>query len=272
MSLDWRPVASPVMDSVEFSKHSHPRGRCFGWLLILALAFLPWVTEAAEGNPHLQTALRRYDDLEYEKALRALEKARQWLGSTVEEKVYIELLEGVLDFELQQHARGKDAFLRALALNPDAKLPLRVSPKVVQALEEARNERQALMKSAPVVEPSNEAVESMHGASSTRLNLRMPIAIGGGVAAVGGLLALVHARSLTSTVRSADPSIQSRADLDDTLSKGRTFEKVGWGLMGLGVAASVGSLLFLDAPEPSTRAEVSPTRGGAYVSLSWVLP
>lgn len=229
--------------------------------------------EAAAANPHLQTALKRYDDLEYEEALSALAKARQWPGSTLEEQVYIELLEGVLSFELNQPERGRSAFQRALALNPEARLPLRVSPKVVRQLEEARDERQALQTAAPVVEAASPTgTEAVRSEPPMAARLRLPIAIGGGVVAAGGLLALVQARSLSSDVRSADPTIRTQDDLDDTLSRGRTYEKVGWGLMGLGVAATVGSLLFLKAPDTAPQAAVSPTRGGAHFSLSWVLP
>lgn len=254
--------------------------------LLLALMLLCQPASAAqpaelqprepEGNPHLQEALRFYDDLEYEKALGALEKARQWPSNTPEEQVNIEMLEGFLSFELHQPERGKNAFRRALSVDLEAKPTLRVSPKVLQALEDARAELRAAREVPPVVEAIPPRIETADEAPASRTGtlsrFRLPIAIGGGVVAVGGVLAWTRARSLASRVRTADASISTRDQLESTLSQGRTFEKVGWGMMGLGIATTVGSLLLLDAPASSARASITPTRGGAHLALTWGIP
>jgi hypothetical protein len=237
-----------------------------------------------EGNPHLQEALRFYDALEYEKALGALAEARQGPSNTPEEQVHIEMLEGFLSFELHQPERGKNAFRRALSVNPEAKPTLRVSPKVLQALEEARAELRAAREASPVVEavpprvveaisPRTDTTDEAPGSGFGALSrFRLPIAIGGGVVTVGGVLAWTRARSLASRVRTADVSIKTRDQLESTLSQGRTFEKVGWGLMGLGIATTAGSLLLLDAPASGARASIIPTQGGAHLALTWGLP
>jgi hypothetical protein len=104
------------------------------------------------------------------------------------------------------------------------------------------------------------------------MNLKLPVAIGGGVVALGGILAWGRAKSLEGKVRRADPSITTRTQLEDTLQQGRTFEKVGWVLMGLGAATTAGSLLFLDRPTEGARPTIIPMAQGAQLAVSWRLP
>ncbi|RKH69509.1 hypothetical protein D7X55_08420 [Corallococcus sp. AB049A] len=259
-----------------------------GWLLLMLLA-LPVSAEPPALNPHLQAAFSLYDALEYDEALRSLGRARQWQSNTREDRIAIELLEGILAFEFSQAKRGRSAFARALALDPKATLPLPVSPKVTAALEQVRASLPASAPPpvpvpsepapapiavvseaprAPVTQPPLTGVERGAG---MRSRLRLPVAIGGGVVAVGGVLAWGRARSLGAQVRDADPSIKTRARLDATLQQGRTFEKVGWALMGLGAATVAGSFLFLGESSPGAQASLLPTPEGAQLSLSWSL-
>ncbi|RYZ43198.1 MAG: hypothetical protein EOO71_04530 [Myxococcaceae bacterium] len=263
--------------------------RLLAWWLPLVLLAAPANAEQPAPNPHLQAAFQLYDALEYDEALRSLGRARQWPSNTQEDRTSIELMEGVLSFESSQPKRGRSAFARALAMDPKATLPLPVSPKVSAALEQVRARLPPVAKppmplasetaSAPTSvvseaprEPlTHQPVAELEHRSSVRSSLRLPVAIGGGVVAVGGLLSWTRARSISTRVRDADPSITNRAQLDDTVQKGRTFEKAGWALMGLGAATTVGSLLFLGAPSSGTRATLLPTPEGANLSLSWSL-
>ncbi|SET33392.1 hypothetical protein [Stigmatella erecta] len=239
---------------------------CFGF---------PALAADTPRNTALQRAFRLYNAFEYEKALKALEKASQKPDLTDEEKVSIGLLEGVLSFETQQLERGRSAFARALELNLEANPPFALAPKVATVLEEER-ERIRLIRfpPLPVVDPpvigppSGELLSKSPWGSK----LRLPVAIGGGAVAVGGLVFWSRAKSLEGKVRRADPSITTTKQLDDTLQKGRTFETVGWVLMPLGVAASVGSLLFLDSPGPGVGVALLPTSQGAQMSLSGSFP
>lgn len=244
--------------------------RWLGWLLPLVFVAASVAAEPQAVNPHFEAALRLYDELEYEQALLSLDQARQSPSNTLQEQVSIELLDGILAFELHQPERGKGAFRRAVSLDPNARMSLRVSPKVVNALEEARAEQQRVLAEKPLVQPVPAAAPLAPPRRGSQL--RLPVAIGGGVVAAGGLLAWTRARSLTNQVRSADRSITTRAHLEDRLSQGRTFQTVGWALMGLGAATTAGSLLFLEAPSAGTGAAVTPTSGGAHLSLTWRLP
>jgi hypothetical protein len=259
----------------------------YGGGLSLVLLAGPAAAEQGTLNPHLQAAYGLHEALDYDEALRALGKARKWPSNTREDRVSIELLEGILSFESSQAKRGRSAFQRALALDPKATLPVAVSPKVTEALEQVRARLPAsappvvlethepapapmpVVSEAPLAPPPPqvEVVRESGGGSS----LRLPVAIGGGVVAVGGALAWGRARALSSRVRDADPSITTRAQLDSTLNQGRTFEKVGWALMGLGAATAVGSLLFLGDSMSATHAAILPTPEGAHLSLTWSL-
>jgi hypothetical protein len=103
------------------------------------------------------------------------------------------------------------------------------------------------------------------------MKLKLPIAIGGGIVALGGMVAWGRAKSIEGKVRRADTSITTQAYLADTVQQGQSFEKVGWVLMGLGTATAVGSLLFLDTPAEG-RATIIPVAQGAQLTVSWRLP
>jgi tetratricopeptide (TPR) repeat protein len=219
-------------------------------------------------NPHYQTALRFYAAFEYEEALRALEKGAHLPSNTREDDVSIALLEGVLAFELQQSNRGESAFRRALKMDPGAKLTLNVSPKIAAELEEVRKGL-SVLPTNPGQHLSGNHIKEAPRASA---NLKLPVAIGGGTLAVGGLVVWMRGKLLEGKVQRANPDITSRAQLDDMLGQAKTFEKVGWALMGVGTVAVAGSLLLLDSPPERVRPSIIPMEQGAHVSLSWSLP
>jgi hypothetical protein len=266
-------MGGEVVDFAVTSRSGRGLARSGVWGLLLVLVCLPaMAAEFPTKNKHLQTALKLFDDVEYEKALLALDKAEQWPSNTQEDKVFIALLEGVLSYETQQPARGDRAFQRALELDRKVKLTLVVSPKVAAKLEELRaklpSEKPPVVEPPPPLEVRDSTAEPR---PTGRMNLKLPVAIGGGVVAVGGILSLTRAKSLEGKVRNADASITTRARLEDTLGQARTFEKVGWVLMGLGAATTAGSLLFLNTPAEEAKATVTPVAQGAQLSISWSL-
>ncbi|MBN8227020.1 hypothetical protein JYK02_05790 [Corallococcus macrosporus] len=277
------------MDLADTSRRRRVRAALTGLGLSLMVLPSPARAEPPAPNPHLQAAFSLYDALEYDEALRSLGKARQWLSNTREDRIAIELLEGILAFETSQAKRGRSAFERALALDPKARLLIPVSPKVTAALEQVRARLPAVapppapvpsepspapvavMSEAPREPLTHPSLTEVERGAGVRSRLRLPVAIGGGVVAVGGILAWGRARSLSAQVRDADPSITTRAQLDGTVHQGKTFEKVGWALMGLGAATVVGSFLFLGESSPGAQASLLPTPEGAQLSLSWSL-
>jgi len=257
--------------------------------VLLILLCQPASASERSKNPHYQKALRLYDSFEYEAALVVLENAARWSSGDHAEQISIALLEGILAFELQQPVRGRSAFRKALALDPAAKLKFSVSPKITTMFEEVRTE--VLASAVPArpqesksqtqqltqLPPRQEAADSLvqitaDSRSNGTSRLKLPVAIGGGVVAIGGAIAWSKAKSLETRIGSADPSIVTPQRLDDAVRQGRTFERVGWLLMGLGVATTAGSLLLLDRMVPNTQVAVTPEPGGASLSASWSLP
>src|SRR5437868_2715377 len=197
------------------------------WLFLLIVVSIPTsAAEAAATNPHLQSALSLFRDIEYEKALQALDQAKQWPSNTLEDRISIALLEGVLSYETGQPERGASAFQWALEHDLKAKLPFLVSPKVTARLEELREQLRREQSASLVPQPSATRPEPPgppdEPKPERRMNLKLPVAIGGGVVAVSGLLAWGKGKSLESKVRRADPLITTRAQLEDTLQQGRT--------------------------------------------------
>lgn len=127
--------------------------------LILSMALvMPTLTLAQQGSStpthlqggndgfraRLQAAAWLYEELEYEQALEALSQAKA-LAKTHEDRLQVALYEGIVLADLGQRAQSLTAFREALGLKLDARLPVRVSPKVEQDFEavrdEVRNER-----------------------------------------------------------------------------------------------------------------------------------
>ncbi|MCY1015042.1 hypothetical protein [Pyxidicoccus sp. MSG2] len=96
---------------------------------------------APEGSPEVQryllSASRLYEDLEYERALDQLASAKRF-AHRVEDDVTIALYEGIILADLGKKEASTAAFKAALFLNPEATLPVTVSPKVERDFEAAR--------------------------------------------------------------------------------------------------------------------------------------
>jgi hypothetical protein len=118
---------------------------------ITLLALLAAASSAsAAGNPYLSAAVRLYDDIEYESALEQLKKAETWPGNGPAEDVTIQLYKGLVLAELGKSDDASTAFKAALALDPKAELPGKVSPKVRGLFTAARAE---LARTRPAEQP-----------------------------------------------------------------------------------------------------------------------
>ena len=91
-------------------------------------------------NPYLDPALQLYNNLEFQEALKILDKAQTWAGNTPEQDVRAALLEGVICAQLGKTERAMSAFKRALALDPGAKLYFAAPPKVVALFRKSKKE------------------------------------------------------------------------------------------------------------------------------------
>ena len=82
-------------------------------------------------------ALRLHEGLEYERALEQLALARKQ-ASTGDQAALVSLAEGVVLADLNRNDEAQAAFKNGLLLSPDAKLPLKVSPRVAAEVETIR--------------------------------------------------------------------------------------------------------------------------------------
>lgn len=125
-------------------------------LALCLLAFLPTQALAAPPKPARKaqdrgksparkgdyrstfaSAVRLYKDFEYERALQQLTRAKA-LAQGVEQEVEVALYQGIVLAELDEREQSLAAFRTALYLKPDAKLPVKVSPKLERDFEDVR--------------------------------------------------------------------------------------------------------------------------------------
>jgi hypothetical protein len=195
------------------------------------------------------------------------------------------------------------AFKKALRLQPEAKLPVKVSPKVAQHFEAVRGSvKQELAASqkppeqpkpvtppAPVAskvlpEPkpqppaappqassSLEAEPSVTESRSFTSPQVLGPAIAGGVLVVLGGTSWALSRRELSRLNNDDPSLATPEDVRQASSRGRTLQSVGVGLMGVGVAGlgfACGWYAF-GSPSSETALSVGTDGSSAFVQGRW---
>jgi tetratricopeptide (TPR) repeat protein len=106
-------------------------------LVVLLLAGVAYGQDPQAVQKYLFAASRLYQTLEYERALEQLKRARA-ASSGVADDAAIARYEGVVLFDMGKRDDALAAFREALYLEPDATLPLKVSPKISEAFEAAR--------------------------------------------------------------------------------------------------------------------------------------
>jgi tetratricopeptide (TPR) repeat protein len=240
------------------------------WMLLcclLAVGALPWPAHAqADFQRSLDTAVRLYKDLEYEQALEQLQKARR-LALGNDQEVSVSLHEGIILGDMGQRDESRAAFRKGLRMNPDAKLPFKVSPKLqsdfseVQA--EVRQERlnQELAAApkkgtdqprqpdlrAPPAQP-DPLVSAKEGAVRTRVPVAPLVFAGVGVAAAGvGTVFGLQSRSNVEEARKAYagvlPPQSELGAVDARMSDARGQARMANVLFGTAVVAAGGAVV-----------------------------
>lgn len=108
--------------------------------LSLVLALLVPLAASATDEDYTRfynAALRLHEGLEYERALEQLALARKQ-ASTSEQMCQVSLVEGAVLADLNRNEEAQAAFKNGLLLFPDAKLPIKVSPRVAGEVEVLR--------------------------------------------------------------------------------------------------------------------------------------
>jgi tetratricopeptide (TPR) repeat protein len=266
------------------------RGTGIPVLIVLLLA--PLAVQAQdphEVEEYLISVSRLYEDLEYERALEQIDRAKR-MTRGVEADVAIVLYEGIILADMGRLEEATAAFKAALFLRPESTLPVQVSPKVSRHFESVRVEvkrdlasmrarREAQQKQAEAgasrdaasVAPGAtgpEAEVSARGPSRSRALLP---AIAGGVLLVAGGVSYGLAKSEQSKLRGDDSGFVTREDARASASRGRTYQTVGLGLVGAGVVGLgvATGLYLLGAPTEPLALGVSTDGTSAFVYGSW---
>ncbi|WP_257457788.1 hypothetical protein [Archangium lipolyticum] len=116
--------------------------RASSWL-VLCLLFvgspLRSALAADDFQRYLAAAVQLYENLEYERALAQVQRART-VARGVEQDVSLGLHEGIFLAEMGRWDEARTSFETALLLEPTARLPLSVSPKVERHFESIRQD------------------------------------------------------------------------------------------------------------------------------------
>jgi tetratricopeptide (TPR) repeat protein len=108
--------------------------------LLLVLLCLPLAVHAqglSEVQAYLASVNRLYRNLEYERALERVQRAKR-LAHSVEDDVALAVYEGILLAEMRRTEESTAAFQSALFIRPEVKLPVKVSRKVEKHFETVR--------------------------------------------------------------------------------------------------------------------------------------
>jgi hypothetical protein len=261
-------------------------------VLPLLLASAAQAASNTAAQTYLIAVSRLYESLEYERALDQIHLARQGPRST-EEEVTLSLYEGIILVELNQQEQGLAAFKSALLLQPEAKLPVRVSPKVETLFESVRKKvkrelaavlpkyeaerRQADASPQPQARPEPSPIAAPTAVSSTaptgrdlRQYALFP-AVAGGTLMMAGGISWAFSRTELNHLRGNAPHLATQEDVQRTISRGRTWQTVGVSLLGVGVAglATAAGLYVVGSPSTPVALGVSTEGNSVLVYGRW---
>jgi hypothetical protein len=241
---------------------------------LLAVGVLPSPAHAqGKFERHLTAAARLYESLEYERALTQIELARKQPHSS-DQEVELALYEGIILAESGKQEASTAAFKSALLVQPEAVLPVKVSPKMKTQFESVREQVKRELaaiapkpeKETPRVEPTPPTPPAPVAAPAPAVATQSPVlkglrraapvtAIAGGTLFVAGGISYALSRSELSRLRGDGSSLQSQEAVDKSESKGRTLQTMGVGLAAVGTAgliAAAGGFLLGTPDEPVT--------------------
>jgi tetratricopeptide (TPR) repeat protein len=249
------------------------------WILILALGAAP----AAQGSKdearrYLRSAAAFYDALDFDRALEQAKKAEA-LSKNPDVDVEIALVEGVLLATLERDDEADAAFRRGLSLQAEAKLPYKVSPKIVEQFEKVRAQVKKSLARQPQVEPDVVNPPPSHPeVPPTATTVIQPAPSGGArryawIPAVGGVLiggagafALSQSESKYSQLVNPQTPPLSPATAAQYRTDGATYQTGAIILFAVGGACLVGAGAMALFGGPSTSVAIAPAPNGAVLA------
>ncbi|NOK05897.1 hypothetical protein HNV27_30745 [Myxococcus xanthus] len=274
------------------------------WLMCLGLSLLP-LSARGDVSPDVHRCAvsihRLIGDLEYERALEQVVHGKA-MSKRPEDQVVMSLYEGVIMVELSGRLSDSEAtFKAALFLNPAAKLPLLVSPKLKRHFESVRQdvlselaargvERDPLTMEAPteaqrvqapreplpavasgLPEPSSSPVAGVSGSHSSLRDQALIPAVAGGALVVTAGVFWGLAEGKKSKLAHKAQHIGSQAEARSVASSARGLQTVSVGLLvggmvGLGAATG---MYLLGSPEKPGPLQFGLDGTSAFVSGRW---
>ncbi|NPD22202.1 hypothetical protein [Corallococcus exiguus] len=279
------------------------RGTCV-WGLLLWLSLTPGVARA-DVSPDVRICAESIylllEDLEYERALDQVARCKE-ASNGPEDEVVLSLYQGVILAELSGRLSDAEAaFKAALGMNPEAELPLTVSPKVKRHFEAVRKrvlkefatrgaareplkqesppeapEAQAPREPLPVVttglpESSSSPVREVSGSRSSLRDRALIPAVAGGTFVVAAGVFWGVAEGRKSKLDGVAKDIHSEADARNVAHSARRLQTASVGLLvaGLvGLGASTGMYL-LGSPKKPVPVQLGLDGTSVFVSGRW---
>jgi tetratricopeptide (TPR) repeat protein len=214
-----------------------------------------------EAARHIASAAQLYEELEYERALDQLAKAKAF-PRTPAQDVAIALYQGIILADMGRAEESRAAFRAGLRVQADAALPVKVSPKVEAEFENIRREyaeqaaaRKQEMPAAPdrpqrqkpvaSLKPSAPPPEIQLSQPSSGLTVRRaaPYVLVGAAVVAGALGTYfgVQSRNQVSAARGSPTAESALSQLDRANSNAKLANGF---FAGAGAAAIGGALAF----------------------------
>ena len=269
------------------------------WTLLACLVATPALGQSNEVKRFLNAAITLYENLEYEKALKQLQKARA-KASGPDDEMKIALLEGVVLADLGKEERALTAFKTAFGFDLEAKLPVEVSPKVGVIAEKARanvrkllapqlarekeeklaeEKKRAEVQAAQLAEQKRRddeerlrsqpppAVVSKSAVSSAGTGLKVGAGIAGGVGLLSGAAAVYFLVGANARYTALSQGTAAPSEAATVRESGKQYATLGYLFTGVAVAGiGTGVVLFVlsgrrAASAPPVAFLVTPTGG-----------
>ncbi len=248
---------------------SRPTARALMWFFALGCCGAASAQQTA-AQRRVAAAAHLYEELEYERALDQLSKAKAG-HRTIADDLAIALYEGIILADMGRPEESTAAFREALRLKPDAVLPVKVSPKVQGEFEKIRRERSEetpppARQSATVAEdrperpkppPSLEptaAPTDLHltqtSSSGMTLKRATPYALLGAAVLTGAMGAYfgVKSRNNVNGARQATSTEAALSRLDNANSQAKLANVLFAGAGAAGIGAGLTYWLWRDEP------------------------
>ena len=262
--------------------------------------------QSAEVKKYLNAAVTLYENLEYEKALKQIQRAKTKSAGASDDAA-IALYEGIVYADMGKEDLALRSFKTGLSMEPEAKLPLEVSPKVEKVFNRARESVQKLLgpqlekqreeerlkaeaekqkaeeeqrkkdeeaarlaaiKPAEPDRPPPAVVVKPAPGPSVRVLGFIPLGVGVASAAVATYF-LVSAKGNLDALNAGTAPPASATSFRDS---GKTDATLGYVFSGVAAAGIVAAAVMFAVGGDSTHVSVSAAPGQAWVGISGTLP